>query len=83
MLAKEPRYLHRFYGSHSEMMHGARDENAPAVGQVKIREKIKSLDFKDVYAKVAQLDAFMTIGNGICIQVAGEISNNQVHRKIC
>jgi len=77
MLAKEPRYLHRFYGSHSEMMHGARDENAPAVGQVKIREKIKALDFKDVYAKVAQLDAFMTIGNGICIQVAGEISNNQ------
>merc|ERR1712106_1241845 len=48
-----------------------------AVGQVKIREKIKALDFKDVYAKVAQLDAFMTIGNGICIQVAGEISNNQ------
>ena len=77
MLAKEPRYLHRFYGSHSEMMHGAREENAPAVGQVKIREKIKALDFKDVYAKVAQLDAFMTIGNGICIQVAGEISNNQ------
>lgn len=77
MLAKEPRYLHRFYGSHSEMMHGGKEENQPAVGQVKIREKIKSLDFKDVYAKVAQLDAFMTIGSGICIQVAGEISNNQ------
>lgn len=46
--------------------------------KVKIREKIKSLDFKDVYTRVAQLDAFMTIGNGICIQVAGEITNKQV-----
>merc|ERR1711953_272500 len=77
MLAKEPRFLHRFYGSSSEMMHGNKDDQFPAVGQSKIREKIKSLNFKDCHTKVAQLDAFLTIGNGICIQVAGEISNNQ------
>merc|ERR1711953_642568 len=77
MLAKEPRFLHRFYGSSSEMMHGNKDDQFPAVGQSKILEKIKSLNFKDCHTKVAQLDAFLTIGNGICIQVAGEISNNQ------
>jgi Ras GTPase-activating protein-binding protein 1 len=75
-LAKEPRFLHRFYGSQSEMMHGNKEIITPAVGQVKIREKIKSLNFKDCHTKVAQLDAFLTIGAGICIQVAGEISNN-------
>merc|ERR1711953_264006 len=77
MLAKEPRFLHRFYGSQSEMMHGNKEQITPAVGQVKIREKIKALNFKDCHTKVAQLDAFLTIGSGICIQVAGEISNNQ------
>lgn len=77
MLAKEPKYLHRFYGSNSEMLHGAKEDQVPAVGQVKIREKIKSLCFRDCHTKVAQLDAFITIGNGIVIQVAGEISNNQ------
>ena len=77
MLAKEPKYLHRFYGSNSEMLHGAKEEQLPAVGQVKIREKIKALCFRDCHTKVAQLDAFITIGNGIVIQVAGEISNNQ------
>ena len=77
MLAKEPKYLHRFYGSNSEMLHGAKEELEAAVGQAKIREKIKSLSFRECHTKVAQLDAFLTIGNGIVIQVAGEISNNQ------
>ena len=52
MLAKEPRFLHRFYGSSSEMMHGNKDDQFPAVGQSKIREKIKSLNFKDYHTKV-------------------------------
>ena len=52
MLAKEPRFLHRFYGSSSEMMHGNKDDQFPAVGQSKIREKIKSLNFKDCHTKV-------------------------------
>jgi len=69
--------LHRFYGSNSEMLHGTKEEHIPAVGQVNIREKIKSLCFQDCHTKVAQLDAFITIGNGIVIQVAGEMSNNQ------
>ena len=46
MLAKEPKYLHRFYGSNSEMMHGNKNDQTPAVGQVKIRENIKALAFK-------------------------------------
>ena len=54
MLAKEPRFLHRFYGSSSEMMHGNKDDQFPAVGQSKIREKIKSLNFKDCHTKVCQ-----------------------------
>ena len=53
MLAKEPRFLHRFYGSSSEMMHGNKDDQFPAVGQSKIREKIKSLNFKDCHTKVS------------------------------
>merc|ERR1719215_2166210 len=32
--------------------------------------------FEDCYTKVACLDAFLTIGNGIVVQVVGEISNN-------
>ena len=52
VLAKEPKFLHRFYGSASEMMHGHKDDQCPAVGQVKIRDKIKQLNFKDCHTKV-------------------------------
>lgn len=76
MLNKQPKFLHRFYGTNSEMIHGNMDQQAPAVGQLKIREYIRSLEFEDCYTKVASLDAFLTIGNGIVVQVAGEISNN-------
>ena len=58
MLAKEPRFLHRFYGSSSEMMHGNKDDQFPAVGQSKIREKIKSLNFKDCHTKVCLVPGF-------------------------
>ena len=62
--------------THDEPLKG---ENSPVVGQKQIEQKIKSLDFKDVHAKIAQVDAFMTIAGGICIQVAGEISNKKVY----
>ena len=31
---------------------------------------------QDCYTKIAQLEAFLTIGDGIVVQVAGEVSNN-------
>ena len=61
MLAKEPRFLHRFYGSSSEMMHGNKDDQFPAVGQSKIREKIKSLNFKDCHTKVCHYQIFVIL----------------------
>lgn len=76
MLNKQPKFLHRFYGTNSEMIHGDFNVQTPVVGQVKIREHIRELKFEDCYTKVACLDAFLTIGNGIVVQVVGEISNN-------
>jgi len=76
MLNKQPKFLHRFYGTNSEMIHGDFNVQTPIVGQVKIREHIRELKFEDCYTKVACLDAFLTIGNGIVVQVVGEISNN-------
>ena len=76
MLNKQPKFLHRFYGTNSEMIHGDFSEQTPVVGQLKIRERFRDLKFEDCYTKVACLDAFLTIGNGIVVQVVGEISNN-------
>jgi hypothetical protein len=76
MLNKQPKFLHRFYGTNSEMIHGDFNVQTPIVGQVKIREHIRELKFEDCYTKVACADAFLTIGNGIVVQVVGEISNN-------
>ena len=76
MLNKQPKFLHRFYGTNSEMIHGDFSEQTPVIGQLKIRERFRDLKFEDCYTKVACLDAFLTIGNGIVVQVVGEISNN-------
>ena len=79
MLHKQPEFVHRFYGTNSEMIHGDFNDfnvETPIVGQVKIREHIRELKFEKCWTRVACLDAFQTIGNGIVVQVVGEISNN-------
>ena len=41
-----------------------------------IHEKILSINFKSVHAKIKQVDSHATLGEGIVIQVTGELSVN-------
>lgn len=41
-----------------------------------IHKKIMSLNFCDCHAKIRQVDSQATVGNGVVVQVTGELSNN-------
>ena len=41
-----------------------------------IHQKIDSLNFQDCHTKIRQVDALSTIGNGVVVQVTGELSNS-------
>jgi Ras GTPase-activating protein-binding protein 1 len=45
-------------------------------GQQEIHQKIMQLNFRDCHAKIRQVDAHNTLGNGVVVQVSGELSNN-------
>lgn len=45
------------------------------IGQKQIHQKIQQLNFRDCHAKIAQVDAQATLGNGVVVQVTGELSN--------
>uniref|UniRef100_T1IUM5 Ras GTPase-activating protein-binding protein 2 n=1 Tax=Strigamia maritima TaxID=126957 RepID=T1IUM5_STRMM len=80
MLNEEPQQLHRFYNSNSSFVHGGIDqpgkEVEPVYGQNDIHHKIMDLDFRDCHAKIRQVDSLGTIGDGVVVQVTGELSNN-------
>ena len=46
------------------------------IGQFEIDKKIRLLNFKDCHTKIRQVDSQATIGNGVVVQVTGELSNN-------
>ncbi|CAF0883890.1 unnamed protein product, partial [Brachionus calyciflorus] len=75
-----PELLHRFYSSGSMFVHGGVDRlgqsEEPVVGQLEIDKKIRLLNFKDCHTKIRQVDSQLTIGNGVVVQVTGELSNN-------
>lgn len=81
LLNKAPEILHRFYGVNSSYVHGNRycngEPEEEVVGQMAIHKKITSLQFKECHTKVYQVDAHATIGNGVVVQVIGELSNNR------
>ncbi|XP_018323328.1 ras GTPase-activating protein-binding protein 1 [Agrilus planipennis] len=79
LLNRAPTHLHRFYNNQSSFVHGGLDppnrETSPMVGQKQIHQKIQQLNFRDCHAKITQVDAQATLGNGVVVQVTGELSN--------
>ncbi|XP_053605535.1 ras GTPase-activating protein-binding protein 2 [Plodia interpunctella] len=79
LLNKAPAHLHRFYNNSSSFVHGGLDapnrETLPVVGQKQIHNRIQQLNFRDCHAKISQVDAQATLGNGVVVQVTGELSN--------
>ena len=72
-------YFVRFYNNYSSFVHGGLDapnrETLPVVGQKQIHNRIQQLNFRDCHAKISQVDAQATLGNGVVVQVTGELSN--------
>lgn len=79
LLNQAPTHLHRFYNNQSSFVHGGLDppnrETSPMIGQKQIHHKIQQLNFRDCHAKITQVDAQATLGNGVVVQVTGELSN--------
>lgn len=78
LLNQAPAHLHRFYNQNSSFVHGGLDSNrecTPAIGQKQIHQKIQQLNFRDCHAKISQVDAQLTLENGVVVQVSGELSN--------
>lgn len=80
LLNKAPDHLHRFYNNSSSFVHGGLDtknqEATMVIGQKQIHNKIQQLNFRDCHAKISQVDSQATLGNGVVVQVTGELSND-------
>lgn len=80
LLNKAPDHLHRFYNNSSSFVHGGLEpqnrEVTLVVGQKNIHNKIQQLNFRDCHAKISQVDSQSTLGNGVVVQVTGELSND-------
>lgn len=95
LLNQAPLHLHRFYSANSSFVHGSLDGggggNSPegggeleqAVrGQQEIHQRIMALGFRNCRAKIRQVDSHATLGDGVVVQVAGELSNDdRPHRR--
>jgi hypothetical protein len=46
------------------------------IGQKNIHDKIQQLNFRDCHAKISSVDAQATLGDGVVVQVSGELSND-------
>lgn len=80
LLNKAPDHLYRFYNNSSSFLHGGLDakslEATLVIGQKQIHNKIQQLNFRDCHAKISQVDSQATLGNGVVVQVTGELSND-------
>ncbi|NP_998539.2 uncharacterized protein isoform X1 [Danio rerio] len=80
LLNKAPDYLHRFYGRNSSYVHGGLDSNGKpeeaVYGQAEIHKKVMSLQFSECHTKIRHVDAHATLGDGVVVQVMGELSNS-------
>ncbi|XP_012283370.1 ras GTPase-activating protein-binding protein 2 isoform X2 [Orussus abietinus] len=79
LLNQAPLHLHRFYNQQSSFVHGGLDASSkemnPVIGQKQIHQKIQQLNFRDCHAKITQVDSQATLGDGVVVQVTGELSN--------
>lgn len=75
---RDPSQMHRFYLDQSSFVHGGSEMGSeePVIGQKAIHDKILSLELHQVHAKIKQVDSHATLGNGIVIQVTGELSTS-------
>uniref|UniRef100_A0A4W4EL04 GTPase activating protein (SH3 domain) binding protein 2 n=1 Tax=Electrophorus electricus TaxID=8005 RepID=A0A4W4EL04_ELEEL len=80
LLNKAPDYLHRFYGRNSSYVHGGLDGSGKpeeaVYGQAEIHKKVMSLQFSECHTKIRHVDAHATLGDGVVVQVMGELSNS-------
>lgn len=80
LLNKAPNHLHRFYNHQSSFVHGGLEPNnretTLVIGQKQIHNRIQQLNFRDCHAKISQVDSQATLGNGVVVQVTGELSND-------
>ncbi|CAF0970800.1 unnamed protein product [Adineta ricciae] len=80
LLHQAPHMLHRFYSTDSTFIHGGVDRpgcvEQPAVGPENISQRINDLNLRECHAKIRQVDSHPTIGDGVVVQVTGELSNN-------
>ncbi|XP_051517017.1 ras GTPase-activating protein-binding protein 2 isoform X1 [Myxocyprinus asiaticus] len=80
LLNKAPDYLHRFYGRNSSYVHGGVDSSGKpeeaVYGQAEIHKKVMSLQFSECHTKIRHVDAHATLGDGVVVQVMGELSNS-------
>lgn len=81
MLHKDPSQLHRFYTRESRLTHGGTPNakcDEAITGQEAICEKIRQLNYLETYAKIRSVDSHPTLGQGVVIQVTGELSNSSM-----
>ncbi|XP_059612205.1 ras GTPase-activating protein-binding protein 2 [Phlebotomus argentipes] len=80
LLNKAPNHLHRFYNQQSSFVHDGLEpnnrESSLVIGQKQIHNRIQQLNFRDCHAKISQVDSQVTLGNGVVVQVTGELSND-------
>ena len=96
LLNQAPLHLHRFYSANSSFVHGSLDGGGGGVnspegggeleqavrGQQEIHQRIMALGFRNCRAKIRQVDSHATLGDGVVVQVAGELSNDdRPHRR--
>ncbi|KAH8336436.1 hypothetical protein KR059_010288, partial [Drosophila kikkawai] len=73
LLNKAPNQLRRFYNNNSSYTHG---DSQVVVGKREIHNRIQQLDFKDCQANIFRVDAQVSPGDGVVLQVSGELSND-------
>lgn len=70
-----------FYNQHSSFTHSGLEvdptkDDGLVIGQKNIHDKIQQMNFRDCHAKISHVDAQATLGDGVVVQVFGELSND-------
>jgi hypothetical protein len=76
ILHSDPERLHLFYNKDSTAIHGVEAHTSKhAVGQQEIHKLITNDKFKSCKVMISNIDCQKTFGNGVLIQVIGEMAN--------
>lgn len=76
ILHSDPERLHLFYNKDSTAIHGIEAHTSKhAIGQQEIHKLITNDKFKSCKVMISNIDCQKTFGNGVLIQVIGEMAN--------